>query len=223
MELEQLFTDQKWNILFHLSTGEFSPLQLAHKTNTTISNISQQLRLLEAAGLVKKKKISNRDKGKPRVLFTLTDDYAYLISITKNFASKRLLALTDYHKAILKIWSLADAKKHPVVAQAYATLLPSLAEFDCIYIAENSKGLEMKLVFNGSKAAPQLLKDLQKEKLFTENGLLFEAIDRQSFSELKRKDASEYLVLHDPEGMIQTGNRAFKNVRNEMNGEVESK
>ena len=59
MELETLFTEQKWNILKSLSEGKFSPLQLANRSNTTIANISQQLRLLEAAELVKKEKIKN--------------------------------------------------------------------------------------------------------------------------------------------------------------------
>ena len=76
MELEPMFTEQKWNILKCLSEEKYSPLQLAEKLDTTMANISQQLRLLEAANLVKKKKIKNRDKGKPRTLFSLTDDYA---------------------------------------------------------------------------------------------------------------------------------------------------
>ena len=54
MELATLFTEQKWNIIKSLSLGKFSPLQLAQRSDTTMANISQQLRLLEAASLVKK-------------------------------------------------------------------------------------------------------------------------------------------------------------------------
>src|SRR3989338_4809580 len=100
MDLETLFTEQKWNILHHLSAGGQSPLQLAKLTNTTISNISQQLKLLEAASLVKKKKVQNRDKGKPRSVYYLSDDFAYLISLSRNFVSKKFLIFTNYHKNI---------------------------------------------------------------------------------------------------------------------------
>ena len=56
-----MFTEQKWNILQCLSKDKFSPIQLAEKLNTTMANISQQLRLLEAANLVKKEKISLKE------------------------------------------------------------------------------------------------------------------------------------------------------------------
>ena len=46
----------------------------------------------------KKEKIKNRDKGKPRTLFSLTGDYAYLISAMDNFADKKLLETTPGQK-----------------------------------------------------------------------------------------------------------------------------
>src|SRR3989338_3116884 len=119
MEIETLFTDRKWQILSLLTKNTYSPLQLAELTKTTISNISQQLKLLEAYHLVKRTKISNRDKGKPRVAYSLTDDYAYLISIAKDFASKKLLRLDDYHIAILKIWNIERTELHPILTEAY--------------------------------------------------------------------------------------------------------
>src|SRR3989338_5935801 len=147
MEMETLFTEQKWKILYHLSNEEYSPLQLAELSGTTISNISQQLRLLEAAKLVEKKKISNRDKGKPRTLFTLSDDYAYLISVTKNFTSKKLLNLTEYNKTILKIWSIKNSSLHQHIAEAYGMLLPKISEFECVFLIENHDNVSLNMVF----------------------------------------------------------------------------
>ena len=119
MELETMFTEQKWNIIKCLSEEKFSPLQLAEKLDTTMANISQQLRLLEASNLVKKEKIKNRDKGKPRTLFSLTDDHAYLISAMQSFADKRLLKITPHHKTILRIWFL----ENPVCSAIWFTLM----------------------------------------------------------------------------------------------------
>ena len=56
MELASMFTEQKWNIIKALSENKYSPLQLAEKLDTTMANISQQLRLLEASNIVKKEK-----------------------------------------------------------------------------------------------------------------------------------------------------------------------
>ena len=101
MEIETLFTEQRWNILNELSHAKYSPLQLAEKSKTTMANISQQLRLLEASELVVKEKIPNRDKGKPRALFSLADEFAYLISVTRGFAHKKLLRLDAFEKILI--------------------------------------------------------------------------------------------------------------------------
>jgi DNA-binding transcriptional regulator GbsR (MarR family) len=111
MELETLFTDQKWNILKSLSFAKYSPLQLAQRSKTSMANISQQLRLLEAFNLVKKEKIKNRDRGKPRTLFSLSNDHAYIVTAFEGFAGKRLLQLDNLHKILLRAWFLQDQKQ----------------------------------------------------------------------------------------------------------------
>ena len=60
MDHETLFTASKWHILKQLETQPRSPLELARICETSIANVSQQLRLLEMAGLVKTKRVSNR-------------------------------------------------------------------------------------------------------------------------------------------------------------------
>ena len=65
MELEGLFSGTKWDILRLIAKEPRNPLELARVLGTSIANISQQLRLLEAAGLVRKEKVSNRERGKP--------------------------------------------------------------------------------------------------------------------------------------------------------------
>ena len=68
-------------------------MELASSLNTTSANISQQLRLLELGGLVKSEKTSNVDKGKPRVIYSLAGDNAYLIYAGQDFANKKLVSL----------------------------------------------------------------------------------------------------------------------------------
>ena len=139
MELELMFSDQKWNILRCLSEDRYSPLQLAEKLNTTMANISQQLRLLEAVSLVKKEKIKNRDKGKPRTLFSLNEDVAYLIPTMHNFANKKLLRVKNHHKIVLKIWFLENPELHPHVEKLYWKIEPYLSQIGAIAVKQSAK------------------------------------------------------------------------------------
>jgi len=198
MELETLFTDQKWNILKNLSANKFSPLQLANKSQTTISNISQQLRLLEAAHLVQKEKIPNRDKGKPRTLFSLTDDYAYLISTMEDFAEKRLLKLTDYHKTILKIWYLEDPELHYHLEKFYWKIEPYLGEIEGIVVTRNDDTKisivsdKLKKRFDDIKLKDRLIKVM--------------VLSKNEFSKyMKRTSEESYLLtLYDPNSFVMT-------------------
>ena len=208
MEIETLFTDQKWNILKNLSMNKFSPLQLANLSNTTIANISQQLRLLEAAELVQKEKIPNREKGKPRTLFSLKDDYAYLISAMEDFAEKRLLRLTDYHKTILKIWYLEDPELHYHLEKFYWKIEPLLNKIKGIAIIKNEV-TRILIVSDSLKKSREKIDDIHvnkdkiiEVKIFTE----------KEFSKITSNiKAFNLLILYDP-------NLILANIKNRLNG-----
>jgi len=156
MELENLFTVSKWEILSNLSRGKQSPMELSQKLRTTMANISQQLRLLEFAGLVKKEKVSQRDAGKPRTLYFLSDDFAHLVLIGKNCAQKRLLHLNDHHITMLRIWMIDDSSLHYYIEKLYWKIEQSIEQLKflvvdtkspeiTLYAATDSKELERKL------------------------------------------------------------------------------
>lgn len=207
MELEGMFSEQKWNILKSLSEERYSPLQLAQKLNTTIANISQQLRLLEAANLVKTEKIPSRDKGKPRKLFSLRHDYAYLIPAMKDFANKRLLELNDHHKAVLRIWFLENSELHYPIEKFYWQIEPYLEQIKAIAVSEK-EGAEVILVVTKikdiEKKVSSLAKELKSKKI---NVKLFSEQDaKRLISNRKAPFASinELVVVYD-------AGRIFKN------------
>jgi DNA-binding HxlR family transcriptional regulator len=119
MEHETLFTTSKWLILKQLEAGPRSPLELAKVCSTSVANVSQQLRLLEMAGLVTSKRISNRDKDKPRILYSLTGNLSYLVATTDQFVDKKVLRLTDYNKIIMRIWFVEKPELHYVLEKAF--------------------------------------------------------------------------------------------------------
>lgn len=106
METEILFTASKWDILQAISLKPSSPLEIAKKQGTTIANVSQQLRLLEAAGLVIKKRIANSMAGKPRALFSLKRDICYLTLVTNGVAKKDLVPLQKDQTFLSRVWLL---------------------------------------------------------------------------------------------------------------------
>jgi DNA-binding HxlR family transcriptional regulator len=108
METETLFTTTKWSVLQTIAKKPSAPLEIAKALGTTTANISQQLRLLEAAGLVAKTRISNSEAGMPRALFSLTRDFAQLNVVTKGLAKKKLITLSPLQVVISRIWLLED-------------------------------------------------------------------------------------------------------------------
>ena len=187
MELELLFSDQKWNILKSLSEGKYSPLQLAEKLNTTMANISQQLRLLEAANLVKKEKIKNRDKGKPRTLFSLSEDCAYLIPTMNDFAAKKLLKVNDHQKIILRIWFLENPETHQQLEKFYWKIEPSIDKVDAILF--NVASREIYVI---SKNQSEIEKLVGKSKFAT---TVFSNEDAQKLVKLGRHPFSNISSL----------------------------
>ncbi|MFH1850068.1 MAG: winged helix-turn-helix domain-containing protein [archaeon] len=148
MELETLFAEQKWNILRQISETKSSPLQLAEKLDTSLANISQQLRLLEMANLLKTERVQNRDKGKPRKVFSLSDNFGYIIAVTDGFADKRLMHLTQHHRAILRIWFMENTQLHEPAQKTYWNLVPFLADAETILVRDKAGVCQFAIVAN---------------------------------------------------------------------------
>ena len=98
MNVETLLTATKWKIIELLSQRPHSPTEMAKKIKTTTPNISQQLRLLEAYNLVKKKQVEKISPVKPRIYYELVSDYALIIMFSKGIAIKKLMKINEQQK-----------------------------------------------------------------------------------------------------------------------------
>jgi predicted transcriptional regulator len=183
LEIESLFSSTRWEILRALSNVSLSPMELASQLNTTSANISQQLRLLELAGLVKSEKTSNVDKGKPRVIYSISENNAYLILAAKNFAQKKLLKINNYHNFILKSWFLDNQDHHRLVSEIYNDVEPELDKIEVV-AAKNSGG-DLKIFVVGKTFKCNLPKV---------------RVDYVTVGELAKK--SDIVVLYDPLGKL---------------------
>jgi predicted transcriptional regulator len=141
MEHETLFTATKWDILKLLEKGPQSPLEISKQVGSSLANISQQLRLLELAGLVKTQRVSNRDKDKPRILYSLAGNLSYLIATSDNFVDKKLLSLTDRNKIILRVWFIEDQQVRYALEKAFWQIEPELGSITKLTYAGLEKGV----------------------------------------------------------------------------------
>ena len=209
MYVGDVFSDSKWDILKDLSEKKFSPLQLAEKYKTTVGNVGHQLRLLEAFGLIKKEKISNREKGKPRTLFSLAYDCAFLASATDGFADRKLLKLSDHHDTILKMWFIDDTRLHYYLEKFYWKIEDHIDKINGI--AVRSAG-DMVHVVILTKAKKQLEKKIGSEIILKDRegvplAFVLRFMDEEelkSFGSLK-----EHHVIYDPNNVLGCYKQSF--------------
>ena len=204
MEIEALFTEQKWKILQSLSQESFSPMQLAQRSKTSMSNISQQLRLLEFSNLVKKAKVPNRDKGKPRTLFSLSNNFAYIISVTDGFAEKKLVKLDELHNILIKTLYL-DPDIHYHVEKFVWQIEQHLANVGLLMLHRNGNEIDVTVVSSGPKELK--IKDMviENHKGISVNFKVKVISGSEAEKQVKKGVFSELgnlLLLYDPHRMV---------------------
>jgi hypothetical protein len=200
MEQETLFTASKWDILKILSSGGKSPLQLAKLSNTSVANISQQLRLLEMAGLVQCTRISNRDKGQPRLIYTLVGNQSFLIASSKDFVEKKFLNLTEYNKIILKIWFLDKPQLHYFLEKTFWSIEPFMHNIDALGLDIDALKTDELQVVVFSKDS-DLKKELKRLQIKNSDGLS-KSVTFDVKQAGKQQSSSKYYVLYDPSNII---------------------
>ena len=187
MDHETLFTATKWDILKALEGGPQSPIELAKQLNSSLANVSQQLRLLEMAGVVSSKRISNRAKDKPRILYSLSGNMSYMIATTGSFVDKKVLQLSDYNKIIMRIWFLEKPELRYVLEKAFWKIED---HFDKItFLALNIENFSpITFYYKGSA-------QLKPFTINDQNGITRQIVFEQDLP------SAQLHILHDPKGI----------------------
>lgn len=211
MDIGEVFNNSKWEIIKDLSEKKFSPMQLAQKYNTTIGNVGHQLRLLEAYGLVKKERICNRNKGKPRTLFSLANNYAYLVSASKGFAEKKLLKLSSYHNTILKMWFIEDSRLHYHMEKFYWKIEDYIDKINGMAVRISSEDVIQMVILTNVKK--QLMGKIDSEIIIKnrDNFAVTFNIKFLTGNELKKFDLIKtYHIIYDPNAMLSCYKESFE-------------
>ncbi|MGV8140808.1 MAG: winged helix-turn-helix domain-containing protein [Candidatus Woesearchaeota archaeon] len=85
----EIFFGNKWNILKAIAETPQSPSDIALSTNTSLSNILQQLKLLEAYSIVHREKSDEKSAGKPRTIYYLNTEMAYAVVLKDGMAEHK--------------------------------------------------------------------------------------------------------------------------------------
>ena len=105
MDYNGILTESRWKIIKEITKKESSATSIAKELGTSLANVSQQLRLLEAYQLVKKeRKEKNNSPGKPKTIYTLDKEIAELTIISPEVTKRTSLELDDAQKLMLTIW-----------------------------------------------------------------------------------------------------------------------
>jgi DNA-binding transcriptional ArsR family regulator len=191
MDHETLFTASKWDILKQLEMQPRSPLELAKLCSTSIANVSQQLRLLEMAGLVKTQRIPNREKDKPRILYSLAGNLSYVIATSGSFVDKKVLHLTDYNKIIMRIWFFEHPELHYALEKAFWKIEENLDKISFLGIAKGSVSPITLCVKTSAKL------ELKPFTITDPQGVTRQIVFSNNF------DASNVHILYDPKAFAQ--------------------
>jgi len=164
MELDSFLASPRWEILKIISERPSSPIEIAEKTKTTVSFISQQLKLLEATQLVTKEKTGAFEKGKPRNLFSISKDLFYLIILTNGFGEKKSLNLENYQKSILRVWSLENKYLQYLLEDLFYKIKNNFNEIDAIFLDIKKINLSV-IIFSEDKKLQQIIETFSKKML----------------------------------------------------------
>ena len=198
MDLETLFVESKWGILRLLSESGYSPLELAERLNTSISNISQQLRLLEMAGLVQKVKIQNRDKGKPRMIFSIAGDFLYTVAVTRSSAQKKLLSLNSRQQMMVQIWHLEEDLQY-YLEKFFWKLEDKLSHIQAMVLDQSSKSLKVLVVVPSAGEERKGTIKIGGQNQSKE--IEYQLFTSEEFTK-KFSSASNLYVLYDPNDIL---------------------
>lgn len=195
MNVDLFFGTPRWRILEILARRPSSPLELARELQTSVSYISQQLRLLEAADFVVKQKTRLVEKGQPRTVFSLTRELLHVTALVKGTPDKKIIPLNEFHKTILRIWLIERHELHYPLEKFYWMIESEIDEIQGIFIS-----------FASTKPLLRILTDSKKtEKKINEAANFFKTefnCDVVESSFFDRHSAGQFSPIYDPNFMF---------------------
>jgi DNA-binding MarR family transcriptional regulator len=106
-DFTELLREGKWAILREIALEPSSATEIAESLKTSTSNITQQLKILEAYKFVTKEKNKEKNIGKPKIIYSLNQESAYVAVLSNGMAEKSNIKLDGFNKSLFSIIMLA--------------------------------------------------------------------------------------------------------------------
>ncbi|MFA5857112.1 MAG: ArsR family transcriptional regulator [Candidatus Pacearchaeota archaeon] len=196
MDFDLFLTSPRWEILQIIAERPSSPVEIAEKLKTTVSYVSQQLKLLDAANLLSKEKTGAAEKGKPRTLFSLSNELFYLTVLTKQFSKKKLFKLDEHHKNILKIWLIEDNTIHHLIEKLYWKLQEEISDIEGIFIDNINFKPKIIILSESKKVKLKIDSYIEDEGKRLDLNIISSNTFKKYFSE-------KLISLHDPTKLLE--------------------
>lgn len=119
MDFSSFLGEKRWEILEMVARWPSSPMEIAERLSTTVSYVSQQLKLLEVAGFVFKTRTGAASKGKPRNVYSIKKDFVHLSGVSSEFTYKKILYMNDFHKSLILILAVRNEAIHESLVEFY--------------------------------------------------------------------------------------------------------
>jgi predicted transcriptional regulator len=156
MEYDLFFSAHRWDILEILARKPSSPIEISEQIKTSVSYVSQQLQLLEAADIVIKNRTGLVEKGQPRTLFSLSKEILHITALMNRSPAKKLIYLTDYHNLILRIWLLENSELHYLIEKLYWKIEEEIDQISGVFVDISSKKPKVLVVSDSKKIKQRL-------------------------------------------------------------------
>lgn len=208
MAYENLLQNARWEIIKAISKGRSSATELAKTTKSSLPNISQQMKLLEAYDLVEYIKDQRKGQGKPRQLFQLKREFCHLTFARPGFAEKRFFNPDIYHTTLLNILFVPNMQDHSYLHKylfndelllhcAVAYLKSNENEIEVVILTENLNLIRTKysntFVEHAGKA----------KKIIAWSHSLQEINDGLARKEAYFESLMHHQVIHDPKNNFE--------------------
>lgn len=169
-----------------------SPIEISEQLQTSVSYVSQQLKLLEAANLVTKQKTGAVERGKPRTVYSLAKEVVHLTALINSYPLKKVIPLTDYHKIMLRIWLIENSNHHYFISKLYWGIEDLIDDVSAILIDTNSRKTKLVVISDSKKIMSRVELFLKQ----TNDSISCQII---SLSDVNKLVMDDFFPIYDPD------------------------
>lgn len=208
MEYEQLLGNARWEIIRQISKGRAAATELAKSTKSSLPNVSQQMKLLEAYDLVEYIKDQRHGQGKPRQIYQLKREFCHLTYARHGFAEKRFFSPSTYHQMLLNIMFLPSIQDHAYLHKLLL-LNEELQQCAVAFLKSNEHEIELLLLtehldqFRQKYSSTFIEVNGRMKKIIGWTHSLHELQEGLNRKEAYFERLAEHAVIHDPRSQFE--------------------